>query len=105
LIANGFDTSHLLERALAEGQARGDIAARITPRAAAYALLDVYLGELYRWAARERVAPGALRAAWVAALDLFLAGLAPRAGPAKVPLAATARGSLVKNHRKPRRLP
>jgi len=35
LIANGFDTSHLLERALAQGQKRGDITADVTPRAAA----------------------------------------------------------------------
>jgi AcrR family transcriptional regulator len=106
LTANGLDTAHVLERAVAEGQARGDIAAGIAPRAAACALLDVYLGELYRWAARERVAPGALRAAWLAALDLALAGLAPRpGGRAKVRLVPATRRSLMQKEKQMRRSP
>lgn len=60
-----------------QGQRRGELRADVPARAVGEALLDLYLGALYRWAAAPAPAAGALTRAVRASTDLLLRGLAP----------------------------
>lgn len=77
LSAHASDSAKLLAAVIQEGQRRGELRSDAQARTAGAALLDLYLGALYRWAAEPAPAPGALTRAVRAATDLLFRGLAP----------------------------
>lgn len=74
--AHASESARLLAAVVQEGQRRGEVRADVRARAAGAALLDLYLGALYRWAAEAAPAPGALTRAVRASTELLFRGLA-----------------------------
>jgi AcrR family transcriptional regulator len=78
LLTPDSDTTRLFADAIRVGQEHGDIARDIDPDRAGQLLFDGYLGVLLRWVTAEDEQPD-LEESLVAALDLVLRGIAPRA--------------------------
>jgi len=69
------DTAVILRAVLEAGLERGDVRADVDPDIASRALLDLYLGALYRWAADEASEPRSLTRELSAAIAPFLRGI------------------------------
>jgi len=81
LLERASDTAAVLCDVLEAGRKRGDIRRDVDTDAAALALLDVYLGALYRWAAEPERKPTSLTRDLVAALSPLLRGLTAEVSP------------------------
>lgn len=75
LLPEATDTSRLFAETIRTGQARGELRADIDPDVAGLALLDVGLATLWRWAASDRIEPGALRKRLADGLHVVQVGL------------------------------
>lgn len=74
----GAPTAEVFGEVIAAGQAAGEFATEIDPRAAALFLFDAYIGVITRWFATEAAARFDLRAALQQALAVVLHGIALR---------------------------
>jgi AcrR family transcriptional regulator len=79
LLEQASDTSVILLEVLEAGRKRGDIRRDVDPKVAARALLDLYLGALYRWAVDDKQATASLTSNVLSAIVPYLRGLEPDA--------------------------
>ena len=80
LLPGADDTSKLLKATIQQGQVHGDLDANLDADAAARALLDIYLGTLYRWSA-DTSTNDSLAAHLSPAIEPYLSGIQTTAQP------------------------
>ena len=81
LLERASDTAIILRAVVEAGRKRGDVRRDLDADVAARALLDLYLGALYRWAADEERDASSLTRDLSTALAPFLRGIEPAATP------------------------
>jgi len=75
LLERATDTALILRTVIEAGRKHGDVRRDVDPELAARALLDLYLGALYRWAADEERERTSLTRDLTAAIIPFLRGI------------------------------
>lgn len=83
LLERASDTAVILSAVLEAGRERGDVRRDVDADAAARALLDLYLGALYRWAADDDREPASLTRDLSSAIVPFLRGIEASSTTAK----------------------